>query len=142
MSKNTVATVVVLVGLLLAGAFVFTYNTYIEREPQPSLTEEILPPAEDEVPVDVVVPVEPISRHFVQLSSHRTKEEAEKAVRVHGAELRGIVSASLLQVYQVTVQSGVWYRVVLPTASRSQADRTCRLVKEAGEDCLVLTFDR
>lgn len=113
----------------------------LRPEAQPSLDPVVVTVPVLEAPiVPGVVPEKPKPTDYVQLSSHRTQKEAARAIDVHGFQLKGIVSASLMEVYKVTVVSGTWYRVVVPQPSRKDAEATCGRVKAKGYDCLVFTF--
>lgn len=99
-------------------------------------TEPItVPPPATPVPSTSKTPID-----YIQLSSHRTPKEAARAIDIHSTQLKGIVSASLMEVYKVSLISGTWYRVVIPQPSRKDAEKTCELVKAKGQECLVFTF--
>lgn len=131
------AALVLVVGLAIGAAGMVGFRDEIPSVPPP-VTSVILP-MELPTPVDHL-PTITAASDYVQLSSHRTEAEASKAIKVHGIELKGIVSASLLEVYKVVVGTGIWYRVVLPQPSRKDAEVTCSRIKVSGRDCLVFTF--
>jgi len=135
----SIVALVLVVGLAIGGAnLIGLRGEPVTAPPVEGIVPPmVLPPLVD-VPIEV--PDEPGPVDYVQLSSHRSESSAERAVKIHGLELKGLVSASLLKVYKVTLSSGTWYRVVLPQDSRQEAEATCGKVKAAGHDCLVFTF--
>lgn len=133
------AALVLVVGLAIGAAGMVGFRDEIPIAPTP-ITSVVLPVEEELPPFVDHLPTIGVATNYVQLSSHRTEAEASRAIKVHGIELKGIVSASLLEVYKVVVGTGTWYRVVLPQPSREDAKATCDRVKVAGRDCLVFTF--
>jgi len=79
--------------------------------------------------------------HVTQFSSHRTKDEAARAVEIHSNKYPDLFRSSDLKVFRVELDSGTWYRVLLPTETRTQSEALCNTIKSRGGDCLVLSFN-
>jgi len=84
----------------------------------------------------------PVSRGggaYVQLSSQPTSADAQSSLRTTQNRLAGILNGRSLEIRQVDLGAkGVWYRVVLPTNSFSEATQTCASFKANGTDCVPI----
>lgn len=76
---------------------------------------------------------------YVQLSSQPTGADAQSSLRTMQNRLSGILNGRSLEIRQVDLGAkGVWYRVVLPTNSFSDATQTCASFKANGTDCVAI----
>ncbi len=76
---------------------------------------------------------------YVQLSSQPTSADAQSSLRTTQNRLSGILNGRGLEIRQVDLGAkGVWYRVVLPTSSFSEATQTCASFKANGTDCVAI----
>lgn len=76
---------------------------------------------------------------YVQLSSQPTTADAQASLRTTQNRLAGILNGRSLEIRQVDLGAkGVWYRVVLPVNSFSEATQTCASFKANGTDCVPI----
>jgi hypothetical protein len=75
------------------------------------------------------------SGSYAQLSSQPSEADARTAL----ARMQPRVSGATLEIRRVDLGAkGVWYRVVLPTASFQEATQVCATIKSNGNDCLPI----
>jgi hypothetical protein len=76
---------------------------------------------------------------YVQLSSQPTSADAQSSLRTTQNRLSGVLNGRSLEIRQVDLGAkGVWYRVVLPTGSFSEATQTCATLKANGTQCVAI----
>lgn len=76
---------------------------------------------------------------YVQLSSQPTSADAQSSLRTTQNRLSGVLNGRSLEIRQVDLGAkGIWYRVVLPTGSFSEATQTCASFKANGTDCVAI----
>jgi len=76
---------------------------------------------------------------YVQLSSQPTTDDAQASLRTTQNRLASILNGRSLEIRQVDLGAkGVWYRVVLPVNSFSEATQTCASFKASGTDCVPI----
>lgn len=76
---------------------------------------------------------------YVQLSSQPTSADAQSSLRTTQNRLSSILNGRSLEIRQVDLGAkGVWYRVVLPTSSFSEATQTCASLKANGVQCVPI----
>jgi hypothetical protein len=76
---------------------------------------------------------------YVQLSSQPTSGDAQASLRTTQNRLSSILNGRSLEIRQVDLGArGVWYRVVLPVNSFSEATQTCASFKANGTDCVPI----
>jgi hypothetical protein len=76
---------------------------------------------------------------YVQLSSQPTSADAQSSLRTTQNRLSGVLGGRSLEIRQVDLGAkGVWYRVVLPTSSFSEATQTCASLKANGTQCVAI----
>ena len=76
---------------------------------------------------------------YVQLSSQPTSADAQSSLRTTQNRLSGVLNGRSLEVRQVDLGAkGIWYRVVLPTNSFSEATQTCASLKANGTQCVAI----
>jgi len=76
---------------------------------------------------------------YVQLSSQPTSADAQASLRTTQNRLSGVLNGRSLEVRQVDLGAkGIWYRVVLPTNSFSEATQTCANLKANGTQCVAI----
>jgi hypothetical protein len=90
-------------------------------------------------PVAAAPAVSSASGAYVQLSSQPTSADAQASLRTTQNRLSGVLNGRSLEIRQVDLGAkGVWYRVVLPTNSFSEATQTCANFKANGTDCVAI----
>jgi hypothetical protein len=76
---------------------------------------------------------------YVQLSSQPTSADAQASLRTTQNRLSGVLNGRSLEIRQVDLGAkGIWYRVVLPTSSFSEATQTCASLKANGTQCIPI----
>jgi len=76
---------------------------------------------------------------YVQLSSQPTSGDAQSSLRTTQNRLSSILNGRSLEIRQVDLGAkGVWYRVVLPTNSFSDAKQTCASLQANGVQCVAI----
>jgi len=76
---------------------------------------------------------------YVQLSSQPTSADAQSSLRTTQNRLSGVLNGRTLEIRQVDLGArGIWYRVVLPTGSFSEATQTCASLKANGTECVAI----
>jgi len=76
---------------------------------------------------------------YVQLSSQPTSADAQSSLRTTQNRLSSILNGRSLEIRQVDLGAkGVWYRVVLPTNSFTDATQTCASLKAGGVQCVAI----
>jgi hypothetical protein len=76
---------------------------------------------------------------YVQLSSQPTSSDAQSSLRSTQNRLAGVLNGRSLEIRQVDLGArGVWYRVVLPTRSFTEATQTCATLKANGTQCVAI----
>ncbi|MGN6486467.1 MAG: hypothetical protein ACTHLT_01440 [Devosia sp.] len=84
-------------------------------------------------------PVASTGGAYVQLSSQPTSGDAQASLQTTQNRLSGILNGRSLEIRQVDLGArGVWYRVVLPVNSFSEATQTCASFKANGTDCVPI----
>lgn len=124
--KHIILPIILVLIMLLAG--LFATNQINQSDAIPVVQTPV---------TEIVQPI--VKNSFVQLSSHKSAESAKRAIKVHGIELKGLISASKLEVYKITIKGTEWYRVLLPMTDRKEADTLCSLIKAKGYDCLTFS---
>lgn len=77
---------------------------------------------------------------YVQLSSQRSSDAANATLSGLQTRFAGIVDTSKIFVKEVDlVDKGLFFRVLLPSASLADANKACDDIKNAGGDCFVRT---
>ncbi|MBJ3785559.1 SPOR domain-containing protein [Devosia sediminis] len=76
---------------------------------------------------------------YVQLASQRSEAEAQATVQAINTRYGVLFGGASPQIQRVDLgERGIYYRVLVPAASREGAANICTNVKAAGGDCLVL----
>lgn len=76
---------------------------------------------------------------YVQLSSQPTSADAQASLRTTQNRLSGVLGGRSLEIRQVDLGArGVWYRVVLPVNSFSDATQTCASLQANGTQCVPI----
>ena len=132
--RNLVSAILVILALILGFLFIKNLDSVVKME-EPAVIEQMVtvePVEEREVKM--------VTKSFVQLSSHSSKEEAKNAISIHERSLGKIVGKGNLQVYSVILSGKEWFRVVLPMKGAVEANSLCKSLKDRGVDCLSLSF--
>jgi len=75
---------------------------------------------------------------YVQLSSQRSEGDARASLQNISARWSSLFQGNDLEVRRADLGAkGVYYRVMLPAGSRSQAAQICAEIKSSGGDCFV-----
>ena len=76
---------------------------------------------------------------YVQLASQRSEAEAQQTVQAINTRYGVLFGGASPEIRQVDLgERGIFYRVLVPAASRDAAANICANVKAAGGDCLLL----
>ncbi|WP_169194116.1 SPOR domain-containing protein [Devosia sp. MC1541] len=76
---------------------------------------------------------------YVQLSSQRTEAAARESAQAIATRFGVLFGGANLEIQQVNLgERGIYYRVLVPAASREAAVNVCTNVRAAGGDCLLL----
>jgi hypothetical protein len=76
---------------------------------------------------------------YVQMASQRSEAEAQATVQAITTRYGVLFSGSSPEIHRVDLgERGIFYRVLVPAASREGAANICTNVKAAGGDCLLL----
>ena len=76
---------------------------------------------------------------YVQLASQRSEAEAQQTVQAINTRYGVLFGGAAPEIRQVDLgERGIFYRVLVPAASRDAAANICANVKAAGGDCLLL----
>jgi hypothetical protein len=76
---------------------------------------------------------------YVQLSSQRTEAAARESAQAIATRYGVLFGGANLEIQQVDLgERGIYYRVLVPAASREAAVNVCTNVRAAGGDCLLL----
>jgi hypothetical protein len=75
---------------------------------------------------------------YVQLSSQRSEDDARTSLRNISARYANLFGGNQAEVHRADLGAkGIYYRVMLPAGSRSEAASICTKIKSAGGDCFV-----
>lgn len=76
---------------------------------------------------------------YVQLASQRTEEAARQSAQAIATRYGVLFGGANLEIQRVDLgERGIYYRVLVPAASREGAANICTNIKAAGGDCLLL----
>lgn len=76
---------------------------------------------------------------YVQLSSQPNSADAQSSLRTTQNRLSGVLNGRSLEIRQVDLGAkGIWFRVVLPTGSFSEATQTCASLQANGTECVPI----
>jgi hypothetical protein len=76
---------------------------------------------------------------YVQLASQRSEEAARQSAQAIATRYGVLFGGANLEIQRVDLgERGIYYRVLVPAASRESAANICTNVKAAGGDCLLL----
>lgn len=76
---------------------------------------------------------------YVQLASQRTEGDAQRTVEAIRDRYGSILQIDDIEIHRIELgDRGVYYRILVPADSRSEAIDMCLRVKSAGGDCLLL----
>jgi len=76
---------------------------------------------------------------YVQLASQRSEEAARQSAQAIATRYGVLFGGASLEIQRVDLgERGIYYRVLVPAASRDSASNICTNVKAAGGDCLLL----
>lgn len=76
---------------------------------------------------------------YVQLASQRSEEAARQSAQAIATRYGVLFGGANLEIQRVDLgERGIYYRVLVPAASRDSASNICTNVKAAGGDCLLL----
>ena len=114
----------------LASAAIASANT----APQPAAAQ----PAQTPQPVSVA-PAGGSASAYVQLASQRSEDAARQSAQAIATRYGVLFGGASLEIQRVDLgERGIYYRVLVPAASRESASNICANVKAAGGDCLLL----
>lgn len=90
-------------------------------------------------PAAQATPTNGTASAYVQLSSQRTEEAARQSAQSIATRYGVLFGGASLEIQRVDLgQRGIYYRVLVPAASRENATNICTNVRAAGGDCLLL----